>query len=142
MTLAGLEATLKLFLNPAKLRKEHPLYRMLSVTPEELNLRARQVMENLPGGISKEAEFSVVDGSSQVGSGSAPAETLPSKLLSIRPLGTTTEDLSRRFRYHDPPIFARIHKESVLFDFRTVQPDEDKIMLEAITKILNKKAEP
>jgi L-seryl-tRNA(Ser) seleniumtransferase len=142
MTLAGLEATLKLFLNPEKLRKEHPLYRMLSLTPEELNLRVRRVIESLPGGIAKEAEFSVVDGSSQVGSGSAPAETLPSKLLSIRPLGTTTEDLSRSFRYHDPPIFARIHQESVLFDFRTVQPDEDKIVLAAITKILNKKAEP
>ena len=140
MTLAGLETTLKLFLNPGKLRKEHPLYRMLSLTPEELDSRVRRVTENLSGVISKETEFSVVDGFSQVGSGSAPAETLPSKLLSIKPFAITSEETAKRFRFHNPPIFARIHKDRVLLDFRTIQPDEDGFIAEAIIKIFGKKA--
>lgn len=136
MTLAGMEATLKLFLNPEKLKALHPVYRMLSISTEELELRAKRVMKNLPGEILKKAKIEVTDGFSQIGSGSVPAEVLPSKLLSIKPSGISAEETAKKFRHHDPPVFARIHRDSLLFDFRTIQPDEDGIVTAAVIKIL------
>lgn len=136
MTIAGMEATLKLFLNPEKLRKEHPVYRMLSFTQEELNSRARQVLEGLPVKVMEKAEIEVVDGFSQMGSGSVPTEVLPSKLMSIRYPGMDVEELAKKFRYYKPPIFPRVHKNALLLDFRTIQADEDSIVAKAVVEIL------
>lgn len=134
MTVAGLEATLKLFLDREHLNSRHPTYRMLSIGLEELDGRVRTVAEGLravPGSIQ------VVDGASQVGSGSVPAEALPSKLLSIRPKGMSAETLARKLRAYDPPILARIHQEAVLLDFRTIQPEEEGLVEKAIGEILH-----
>jgi hypothetical protein len=50
----------------------------------------------------------------------------------VRPLALSAEDAAKKLRYNNPPIFARVHKEKVLFDFRTIQPDEDLIVQEAL----------
>jgi len=136
MSIAGLEATLKLFLNPEKLKSEHPVYRMFSLSPEELDLRAQRFMGILPASVHEKAEISVVKGFSLIGSGSAPVEALPSKLLSVKPCKISAEDLARKLRYNNPPVFTRIHKGSVLLDLRTMQEEEEKIVAEALSSIL------
>ncbi|MEN6519871.1 MAG: L-seryl-tRNA(Sec) selenium transferase [Armatimonadota bacterium] len=136
MEVAALEATLKLFLEPGRLEERHPTYRMLSIPLDVLERRALTVAAKL-GDIS--AEVSVIDGRSQVGSGSVPAETMPTKILSIKPESMSADLLAKKLRYNDTPIFARIHHESVLFDFRTIQPDEDSVVANALRAILNKK---
>ena len=65
-----------------------------------------------------------------------PVETIPSKLLSIKPVILTIENFSKKLRYNDPPIFTRVHKDAVLFDFRTIQDEEDAIVTEALLTIL------
>ncbi len=139
MTVAGMEATLRLFLNRKKLREEHPTYRMLSLTLDELERRAKAVAQALSDLDGKGAEIRVVDGATQVGSGSVPTETVPTKLLSVRPVSFSTGDLARKLRFSDPPIVVRVHKETVLFDFRTVQPDEDALVEDAVRKLLRKR---
>ena len=135
MTVAGMEATLKLFLDKSRLTREHPTYRMLSLSPADLEPRVKAVADKL----SKiKAEVGVVDGSSQVGSGSVPAETMPTKLLSVRPNKISADSLAKKLRRHNPPIFARLHQEAVLFDFRTIQPDEDVLVVKALKDILGK----
>jgi L-seryl-tRNA(Ser) seleniumtransferase len=140
LTIAALEATLKLFLAPEKLKERHPLYRMLSLDPEELGKRARRVQRALSKRLPLEAHLAVEDGGSQVGSGSVPVETIPTKLLSLKADFRATEEMARALRLNNPPVFTRIHKEAVLFDFRTVQPDEDNIVQEAILKVFEKTA--
>jgi len=107
MEAAALEATLRLFLEPSKINSRHPTYRMLSMKPDDLGRKAREMAKKLDG---IAADVSVVDGSSQVGSGSVPAEMLPTKLLSVRPKGMSADLLARMLRFFDPPIFARIHQ--------------------------------
>ncbi len=84
LSLAALEATLKLFLAPERLPERHPIYRMLALSPDELGRRARKLAaalrKSLPGSVS----LSVEDGESQVGSGAVPVETLPSKVLAVK----------------------------------------------------------
>jgi len=139
ITIAAMEATLRLFLNRSQLSLLHPLYRMLSLSLDELEKRAQQVAKNLREEIRDEAQLQVVEGDSQVGSGSAPIETVPTKLLSIKPLALSAENLAKKLRQNNPPIFARVHKEKVLFDFRTIQPDEDSILQQALLNHLQGK---
>jgi len=132
LTIAAMEATLKLFLAPDLIRERHPLYRMLSWTVEELQQRARRVERRLKKSLPADVRVSVEDGGSQVGSGSVPVETIPTKMLAIASASLGPDDIGRALRLHQPPIFSRIHKDAVLFDFRTIQPDEDEIVTEAV----------
>ncbi len=149
LTIAALEATLKLFLNPDELPRVHPVYRMLSAAPADLGRRARRLERSLKAELasgstaisrSSLAAIKVEDGESQVGSGSVPAEFLPTKLLSVRPLRLSADDLARRLRRSEPPVFARVHQDAVWLDFRTVQPDEDRLLEAAILRSLGSAA--
>lgn len=136
LSLAALEATLKLFLAPEKLTERHPIYRMLSLTLEELGRRAKKLAASLRKFLPAAVMVAVEDGESQVGSGAVPVETLPSKVLAVRAPGLSAEELARRLRLLTPPIFARIHKDAVLFDFRTIQPGEDAVVEKALIELL------
>ncbi len=138
LSLAGLEATLRLFLAPDRLAERHPIYRMLSLTPEAIGRRVKKTAAALRKALPRDVVVSVEDGESQVGSGAAPIETLPTKVLSVRSPALSAEDLARRLRSLDPPVYARIHKDAVLLDFRTVQPGQDALVEHALTELLER----
>jgi len=137
LSLAALEATLRLFLAPEKLAERHPIYRMLALTPDELGRRAMKLTASLRKALPGSVALAVEDGESQVGSGAVPVETLPTKVLSVRSAGLPAEDLARRLRLLTPPVFARIHKDAVLLDFRTIQPSEDALIEKTLVELLN-----
>ena len=136
MTIAGLEATLKLFLTPEKLTQTHPFYQMLSLKLEDLNKRALRMQRKLRAELKTEAKISIGDGESQVGSGSVPTELIPTKHIKIRPIGETVDNLAKKLRLHTPPICVRVQKDFVLLDVRTMQPHQDKIVVNALLSIL------
>ena len=136
LTLAALEATLRLFLAPEKLAERHPIYRMLALTPDELGRRAKKLAAALRKSLPAGVVLAVEDGESQVGSGAVPTETLPTKVLAVRAPALSAEDFARRLRFLAPPIYARIHKDAVLFDLRTIQPDEDAVVERALANLL------
>jgi len=134
LTIAGLHATLSLFLSPSTLEQTHPTYRMLALTVDDLEPRAQAMAQALTG---IPARVEVIDGHSQVGSGSVPAEELPTRLLAVGPEAISAEELARRLREHDPAVVTRIHHDAVLFDPRTIQPDEDEAVCRALTEVLS-----
>ena len=138
LTIAAMEATLKLFLSPDTLTKTHPLYRMLSIAPDELEKRARRVERALRKRLPDHIGLAVVDEGSQVGSGSVPVETIPTKCLAVMPSpsGPGVDALGRALRLHRPAVFTRIKQDAVLFDFRTIQPGEDRLVEDAVAAIL------
>jgi L-seryl-tRNA(Ser) seleniumtransferase len=136
LSLAALESTLKLFLAPDKLVERHPIYRMLALTPEELGRRAKKLAAALRKSLPSSVVVAVEDGASQVGSGAVPVETLPSKVLAVRSPALAPEELARRLRFARPPIFARIHKDAVLFDLRTIQPGEEALVERALAELM------
>jgi len=139
ITIAAMEATLRLFFNPEKLTLSHPSYKMFSYSSKELEKRAQQIAKKLREVITDEADIQIIDGESQVGSGSAPIETLPTKLLKVKPSILSAENFAKKLRSNIIPIFTRVHKESVLFDFRTIRPKEDASVLEALLSLLKGK---
>ena len=138
LTIAGMEATLRLFLSREKLHDSHPVYKMFSLSLKEVGKRAQKIAKELQAQISEKVEITIIDGGSQVGSGSVPVETIPTKLLRIKPASGSAENLARKLRHCKPPVFTRIHKDSVLFDFRTIQKDEDSLVSEALLGLLKK----
>jgi L-seryl-tRNA(Ser) seleniumtransferase len=136
LSLAALEATLRLFLAPDKLAERHPIYRMLALTPDVIGRRAERTAAALRKALPASVIVSVEDGESQVGSGAVPIETLPTKVLCVRSPALSAEDLARRLRALAPPIYARIRKDAVLFDFRTIQPGEDALVERALAELL------
>jgi L-seryl-tRNA(Ser) seleniumtransferase len=136
LSLAGLEATLRLFLAPDKLAERHPIYRMLALTTDEIGRRVKRTAATLRKALPAGVVVSVEEGESEVGSGAVPIETLPTKVLSIRSSSLSAEDLARRLRSLAPPVYARIRKDAVLFDFRTIQPGQDVLVERALTELL------
>jgi L-seryl-tRNA(Ser) seleniumtransferase len=135
LTLAAMEATLKLFLRPEKLEERHPLYRMLALKTDALEKRARRVASRLRKSLPAGVEVRVADGKSQVGSGSVPVEEIPTKVLTIRCASAPPDDLAKRLRQQAPAVFTRIHDDAVLFDFRTIRPEEDGEIIEAVLRL-------
>ena len=71
-----------------------------------------------------------------VGGGSLPGESLPTKLVSIAGEGGYVADLAARLRRGDPPVVARIERDMLLFDPRTVAPAEDRGLVVAVRAAL------
>ena len=121
---------------PENLRVRHPIYRMLGLTPQELGRRANKVASSLKKSLPAGVRLTVEDGESQVGSGAVPVETIPTKVLAVASPSLSADDLAAKLRLLSPPIFARISKDAVLFDFRTIQPDEDSLVERALAGLL------
>jgi L-seryl-tRNA(Ser) seleniumtransferase len=136
LSLAALEATLKLFLAPELLRERHPVYRMLGLTPDEIGRRAKKIASSLRKSLPPEVRVTIEDGESQVGSGAVPVETMPTKALAVALPSLSADELVTKLRHHEPPVFARISRDAVLLDFRTIQPDEDTIVERALMSVL------
>ena len=139
LTIAGLEATLKLFLRPERLEEDHPVYWMFSRTADEVGRRTRRLIRRLKDRLPEgAAELNLIDGGSQVGSGAVPVETIPTKLLHVRSPHATAEKLSCALRRNDPPVFPRVHQDALLLDMRTVLKGEDRIVEDALADVLMK----
>ena len=108
--------------------EEIPVWQMISASPESIAERARAILDTVEG-LGKIAGLR--DSRSAVGGGSLPGETLPSTVIAIRP-PSDAESLLAALRSHKPPIIARIEKDDVLLDPRTLLPGEDSAVAEAL----------
>lgn len=135
LTLAVLEATLVLFLDESLALKKVPTLSMLRRSPAELDIQAQNIANELRHRKCA-ADINVIDGFSQMGSGSLPAQNLPTKLAAIVPKKISVDALAQKLRMHEPPIVARIHNDCLLLDPRTLLEDDGKIIINAVTDIL------
>jgi len=133
LTMAVLEATLKLFLDETVALREVPTLQMLQRSAEEIHEHAERLAAALR---EKKVDATTTRGSSQMGSGSLPAQNLPTTLVAITPEGIDAETLARRLRLHEPPVFARIQNEQVLLDPRTLRAGDDGILVEAVASAI------
>jgi L-seryl-tRNA(Ser) seleniumtransferase len=65
---------------------------------------------------------------SAIGGGSAPGVELPTWLIAIEKPGVTPDALEALLRRRSPPVIARIERDRVLLDLRTVLPDQDSAL--------------
>lgn len=132
MTLAALEATLRLYLDENQALQEIPTLRMLTLKPEDIAERARKLTDLINDQLCQWYQAQVEDGMSQVGGGSLPEEELPTKLVVLKPLQGTVAQLEQTLRQAPQPILARIYRDRLCIDCRTVLPAEDDLVFDTL----------
>jgi L-seryl-tRNA(Ser) seleniumtransferase len=128
LCLAALSATLLHYLKD-EAEREIPIWQMISRTPDQLRLRAEYWRDEIQAG-------QIIPGQSTVGGGSLPEETLPTFLLALQ-----VPQLNRflaRLRAMNPPVIARLENDCVVFDPRTVLPEQEGALLVGIKNALGK----
>jgi L-seryl-tRNA(Ser) seleniumtransferase len=110
LTLAALEATLALYLDPGRATKEIPVLRELADSADVVRARA----ERLAGLVGGEVEQAVA----RVGGGALPLADLPSFACAIE------EELAARLREVDPPVIGLVRDGRCLLDCRTLSDAE------------------
>jgi L-seryl-tRNA(Ser) seleniumtransferase len=129
-TLAALQATLMAYLRGTA-TDEIPVWRMISARPDELTQRARAWAQALkPTGI----DARTMPGGSTVGGGSLPGQTLPTTLLVIP--HPHPQQLAESLRRQTPPVIARVQEAGLLFDPRTILPEQAPTLLNAIRAVM------
>ncbi len=128
-TIAALTATLVHYLRGEALEKL-PVWRMIAAPVDGIRRRARRWAR----AIGEPAKL--VDGRSMVGGGSLPEASLPTKLVAVPGDGAYVTDLARRLRLSDPPVVARIERDALMLDPRTVLPRQDSTVVQAVKTAL------
>lgn len=108
---------------------EIPSLRMIAQTDDALRARAEAFANRLGGKVRCE----VIAGSSVIGGGSTPEQSLPTWLIAIE-----CEDVveaERQCRQGDPPVIARIENDRLVFDLRTVFADEENALAARIVQL-------
>jgi L-seryl-tRNA(Ser) seleniumtransferase len=118
--LAALESTLVAHRRDAG-ATEVPVIEMLALSNEEIESRARQLIENVG---HTELELTLQPGESAIGGGAGPTSKLPTTLIAITHPRLTAQEIERTLRSSSPAIIGRISERKVLLDLRTVFPDE------------------
>ena len=129
MTLAALEATLRLYQHPEALREKLPTLRLLTRPAEEIRRLAERLQPDLAAHYADFA-VSVAACQSQIGSGSLPVDRLPSAALTFTPhdgRGSRLEALAARWRALPCPVIGRIYDGRLWLDLRCLE-DETRFM--------------
>lgn len=135
MTLAALEATLRLYLEGRA--GELPLWEMAGAPLDELEGRARVIAGAVGSGVasgpgSEGLKVDAVPVEGVAGGGSLPGETFPSWAVSVEVAGMSCDELARRLRLGEVPIVGRIEDDRLLLDLRTVPPASDALVIEGL----------
>lgn len=131
LVLAGLEATLRLYLDPESAMQAIPTLRAITRPPADIEAAARELSGRIDAMKFEGVTAEVVDGASEVGGGSLPGEQLPSKLVAITSESLRPDEIARGFRRNCPPIFGRVGEDRFLLDMRTVGEGEIDVVASA-----------
>ena len=134
LTMAALWATLKLYQDLDKAELSVPVLQMLSTPLENLRLRAEKMVKQI-----EHLEFvesaSVIEEHSMLGGGSLPTEKIDTWCVAITPKGKTIEQVTRALRLSSPAVVTRVQKEQILFDLRTIFPNEDIPLVQVVSNL-------
>jgi L-seryl-tRNA(Ser) seleniumtransferase len=138
LTYAALEATLL-----AYVKGDHgaiPTLRMMRLSKDEIETRAQALVKSLVSPTRARSErpkmnIEMIDGESVIGGGAAPSSVLPTRLLAVSCADLTADALCTLLRNSDPPVIARVEDGRVLLDLRTVAPEQDALIAEALKSI-------
>ena len=135
LTICALEATLRMYLDEEKAREEIPTLKMLTYTIEELEEKSNKLYDKIKH-LEKYANIVIEDGLSQVGGGSMPLETIPSKVIGITPKNINVSTLEKKLRLSDAHIIARVYDDKYVLDSRTIFEEEFDIIKSELEKAL------
>jgi L-seryl-tRNA(Ser) seleniumtransferase len=111
-----------------------PVYKFAALKQNELLLRAKQLCSKLSAvnGLSSIA----VELQSTMGGGSLPGETLASAGLALASKALSAARLAAKLRAGTTPIVSTVAEERVFIDLRTIDPEEDDLLINSIIEAI------
>ena len=106
---------------------------MLTMTADEIRPRAEALASAI--GAVRGWQATLVEGVSAIGGGSAPGVELPTWLVAIARDGLTADALEERLRRLTPPVIARIERDIVVLDPRTILPGQDLALASSLAQL-------
>ena len=126
LTLAALEATLALYRDPARAKREIPVLAMLSTPMETLRRRAKSLVDALA---THSLDAQVVESEASVGGGAFPTARIPSLALA---LAGDANALESALRLGEPAVVGRVADGRLLLDLRTIPSSADETLVTAV----------
>jgi L-seryl-tRNA(Ser) seleniumtransferase len=129
MTLAALEATLRLYFNPDQLAERLPTLRALARPLAEIRAQAERLAAALGARLGTPFDVSVIACESQVGSGALPTQRIPSAGIAIKPqtgkrgAGTALKMLAASLRALPVPVIGHVQEGALVLDLRCLDDE-------------------
>ena len=114
---------------------ELPLHQCLTVDIKRLKKRADRLTKKLE---SSSIKVTVSESHSQIGGGSLPQALLPSIAIDFFPKGISLKEFAAQLRRQSTPVIGVISNQRFRLDLKTIFPEQDKLLIESITKIITK----
>lgn len=136
LTLAALEATLRLYRDPATTAQRLPVFRLLFAPEEQLRARAEALAADIA---SQHAALSIQaqPDSSFAGGGSLPTLRFPTWIVTVRHALARPMELAAALRGLDTPVIARVSQDALVFDCRTLNDEEAQLIPGALAAALD-----
>ena len=132
LTLAGLEATLRLYLNEAEAVAGIPTLRMLTLPLAEANRLAHRLARTIKRRWPGRYRVEIQDHLSRSGGGALPMVPIPSRALALELPPLAPHQLEERLRASTPPVIVRLEHDRVLLDVRTILPEDYPLLLSVL----------
>lgn len=136
LTLASLEAVLRLYLDESRAVQEIPTLAMIATPEAVLQRRALELCQQCRSEIGFYCNFEVVQVQSQVGGGAMPGQNLPSWAVAVRPLTMKLGQFEKHLRRVAVPVIGRVEEDRLLLDMRTVSEDECNLLRNSLRSAL------
>jgi L-seryl-tRNA(Ser) seleniumtransferase len=130
LTLTALDAVLRLYLHPEKLREELPALRLLTRTAENIAAQAARVLPALAAALGDDWHVEVCDCKSQIGSGALPVDSMPSSGLAVTPAAKkgNLNKLAAALRSLPVPVIGHIRDGALKLDLRCLDHEEEFVL--------------
>ena len=138
LTLAALEATLRLYLDPMKALAQVPTLRMLSLPVSELQQRCESLLPRLTEMLGEAAECTIIEATATVGGGALPLAELPGQVIALVPKQLSLNELTTRLRSCEPAVVGRIQDDRFLIDPRTLIADDEAMLLQSLQQAFSR----
>jgi L-seryl-tRNA(Ser) seleniumtransferase len=130
LCLAALEATLEAHRRGAV--EEIPVLRMLASDPKALGKRVKKFYVKVFKNTTETVTVTMIPGESAIGGGSGPTVHPPTTLIALKHEQLTAAEIEQKLRFSTPPVIARIADDLILLDLRTVSPNEEAELFQAV----------
>jgi L-seryl-tRNA(Ser) seleniumtransferase len=138
LTLLALEATLRHYADPGTAVRRVPALAMLAAGADELADRAEVLEQRLSAALPQES-FLVCSDVSYAGGGSLPTDALETVVVQWRPAQAGIGAVTAAMRAAQTPVIARVRDDAIIFDVRTIRPDELDDVVTAATAALDRR---
>ena len=129
MTLAALEAVLRLYADPARLKTALPTLRFLTRPPAEIEAQAQRLLPAVESALRGKAGAEIISVRSQIGSGSLPVDLVASHGIAVAAAGKRRNALAAgiaaAFRALPVPVIGRIKDGAFIMDLRCLEHEDE-----------------